>query len=47
MFRGQPRDMAEQEAEKQRSKDVVVQNVVLFCVTVAIIRAVPFVLQLL
>jgi len=47
MFRGQPRDMAEQEAEKQRSRDVVIQNLVLFCVTVAAIRAAPFLVQLL
>jgi len=45
MFRGQPKDMSEHDDESEAAKRSVIQNILVFCVTVAIIRAAPLLIE--
>jgi len=47
MIRGPPGEMGDREDEGEIAKQGVIHNLVFFCFTVAVIRAVPFVVQLL
>lgn len=46
MIRGQPREMNEHDDEAERARQIVVQNIVLFSLTVAALRIAPYVIDL-
>jgi hypothetical protein len=45
MIRIQPKDVADQEEENKKAKQSVIENFVLFFVTVGIIKAVPYIVE--